>query len=138
NGTYVRVGLDNRSFTINPFSLPKTKENLQFLFSFVKVLITSSGYTLSMDDDQDLWSQVESIYDVDSAHRRLSTLASVLRRPLAQALNKWVGDGQYGMLFDNIEDNLTFASFQTFDFEGMHNSPEMLEPFLFYVLHRAS
>jgi type IV secretion system protein VirB4 len=138
NGTYVRVGLDSRSFTINPFSLPKTKENLQFLFSFVKVLIISSGYDPSMDEDQDLWSQIESIYDLDATHRRLSTLASVLRRPLAQALTKWVGDGQYGMLFDNTEDNLTFASFQAFDFEGMDNFPEILEPLLFYVLHRAS
>jgi type IV secretion system protein VirB4 len=137
-GTYVRVGLDNRAFSINPFSLPKTKENLHFLFSFVKVLITSSGYTPSMEDDQDLWSQLESIYDIDPSHRRLSTLVSVLRRPVAQALTKWVGEGQYGMLFDNIEDNLTFATFQAFDFEGMDKYPEMLEPLLFYVLHRAS
>jgi len=136
-GVHVRVGLD-QGFSINPFSLPKTKENLQFLFSFVKVLIASSGHTPTMDDDQDLWTQIESLYDIPASYRRLATLASVLRRPLAQALAKWIGDGQYGRLFDNLEDNLTFATFQAFDFEGMDKYPEMLEPLLFYVLHRAS
>ena len=27
--------------------------------------------------------------------------------------------GQYGPIFDNAEDSLTFAAFQTFDFQGM-------------------
>ena len=46
--------------------------------------------------------------------------------------------GQYGALFDNVEDNLTFAPFQTFDFEGMDKVPQLLEPLLFYILHRAN
>jgi type IV secretion system protein VirB4 len=137
-GTYVRVGVDHRSFSINPFSLPRTKENLQFLFSFVKVLVSSSGYTPSLEDEQDLWLRIDSMFDIEAEHRRLSTLATIVRRPLGQALTKWHGDGQYGTLFDNVDDNLTFATFQTFDFEGMDKYPEMLEPLLFYVLHRAS
>src|SRR5262249_7303448 len=39
--------------------------------------------------------------------------------------------------FDNINDTLTLARFQTFDFEGMAKVPQVLEPLLFYVLHRA-
>ena len=38
-GSYLNVGQEARDFTINPFSLPPTKENLQFLFSFFRVLI---------------------------------------------------------------------------------------------------
>jgi hypothetical protein len=33
------LGQETRDFTIDPFSLPQTKENLQFLFSFFQVLI---------------------------------------------------------------------------------------------------
>src|SRR5437016_11235329 len=36
-GSYLNVGQEARDFTINPFSLPQTKENLQFLFSFFRV-----------------------------------------------------------------------------------------------------
>src|ERR1700722_4440324 len=38
-GSYLNVGQEARDFTINPFSLPQTKENMQFLFSFFRVLI---------------------------------------------------------------------------------------------------
>ena len=41
-------------------------------------------------------------------------------------------------LFDNVEDTLTFQRLQCFDFEGLDKYPLLLEPLLFYVLHRAS
>ena len=46
--------------------------------------------------------------------------------------------GQYGFLFDNVEDTLSFSRFQTFNFHGWDDAPEVLEPLLFYVLHRAT
>src|SRR6266446_3422584 len=70
--------------------------------------------------------------------RRLFTLGNILNRRLAEPLHKWVGDGSYGSLFDNPEDNLTLARFQCFDFEGMDKYPQVLEPLLFYILHRAN
>ena len=38
-GTYLNVGLKNPGFTINPFSLDPTHENLNFLYLFLRVLI---------------------------------------------------------------------------------------------------
>jgi type IV secretion system protein VirB4 len=35
-------------------------------------------------------------------------------------------------------DTLTLSHFQTFDFEGMDKYPQVLEPLLFYILHRAN
>ena len=51
---------------------------------------------------------------------------------------RWTRAGQYGFLFDNPEDTLSFSQFQTFNFAGWGDVPEVLEPLLFYVLHRAS
>jgi type IV secretion system protein TrbE len=138
DGRYLRVGIDHRSFTINPFRLPQTKENLHFLFSFVKVLIESGGYAMTSKEERDLFEQIGNLYEVDPDQRRLFTLANILSRSLAQHLHKWVEGGQYGALFDNVEDDLTFTAFQTFDFEGMDKYPQVLEPLLFYVLHRAN
>jgi len=42
------------------------------------------------------------------------------------------------LLFDHVEDTLTCAKFQCFDFEGLDKYPQLLEPLLFYVLHRAN
>ncbi|HWY48938.1 MAG TPA: DUF87 domain-containing protein [Bryobacteraceae bacterium] len=137
-GSYLRAGVENRAFTINPFRLPPTKQNLHFLFSFVKVLIESGGYSMTNQEERDLYEQIGNLYEVDPEQRRLFTLANILSRNLADHLRKWVEGGQYGPLFDNVEDNLTFAAFQTFDFEGMDKYPQVLEPLLFYVLHRAN
>lgn len=137
-GSYLQVGIEQRSFTINPFRLEPTKENLHFLFSFVKVLIEAGGYRMTSPDERDLYEQVENLYQIDSDQRRLFTLMNILSRSLAQQLTKWCQGGQYGALFDNREDNLTFAPFQTFDFEGMDKYPQVLEPLLFYILHRAN
>jgi hypothetical protein len=57
---------------------------------------------------------------------------------LKERLHRWTRGGQYGFLFDNAEDTLSFKSFQTFNFHGWNDAPEVLEPLLFYVLHRAS
>ena len=62
----------------------------------------------------------------------------VVNRGMAEHLHKWVGDGPYAPLFDNVEDNLTLARFQCFDFEGMNRYPGLIEPLLFYILHRAN
>jgi len=138
DGSYLRVGIETRSFSINPFRLPPTKENLHFLFSFVKVLIESGEYSMTGKEERDLYEQIGNLYEVDLDQRRLFTLSNILSRNLSDHLRKWVEGGQYGALFDNVEDNLAFAAFQSFDFEGMDKYPQVLEPLLFYVLHRAN
>jgi type IV secretion system protein TrbE len=137
-GSYLRVGLDGETFTINPFLLDSTRDNLQFLFSFVKVLIEAGTTRLTSEDERDLYAQIENLYEVEPEQRRLLTLANMLNRRLRQALEQWVEGGPFGSLFDNVDDTLTFARFQTFDFEGMDKVPQVLEPLLFYVLHRAN
>jgi len=46
--------------------------------------------------------------------------------------------GQFGFLFDNPQDTMSFSRFQCFDFQQMSRYPELLEPLLFYILHRAN
>jgi type IV secretory pathway VirB4 component len=49
-GAYLNVGLKNPGFTINPFSLEPTPENLNFLYLFLRVLIEAGGrYELTPD-----------------------------------------------------------------------------------------
>jgi type IV secretion system protein VirB4 len=138
-GSYVRVGLESEGFRINPFSLPPTKENLDFLALFLKVLIqgTKAG-ELDPATERDLFHQVENLYAVDPSLRTLGVLANTLGRDTANRLSKWTRGGQFGFLFDNAEDTISFSRFQCFDFQRMSQYPELLEPLLFYILHRAN
>ena len=138
-GSYVRVGLESEDFHINPFSLPPTKENLDFLALFVKVLIQGQK-TVDLDPaaERDLYHQIENLYAVDPALRTLGVLANTLGHDLSARLAKWTRSGQFGFLFDNAQDTISFSRFQCFDFQRMNGYPELLEPLLFYILHRAN
>lgn len=138
-GSVWRMGLTHRAFTINPFCLESTAEHRHFLVSFVRVLLQSGGqYRVTAQDDRDLHEAVENIYALDPPQRRLFTLANLLPRTLSPHLHRWIQGGPYEALFDNVEDTLTFQRVQCFDFEGLEKYPMLLEPLLFYVLHRAN
>jgi len=138
-GAYIRVGMNSPDFKINPFSLPPTKANLDFLSLFVQVLAEANGESrLTAEQEQDLYHQIENLFEIDADLRTLSTLANTLERGLAARLQKWTEGGQFGFLFDNAKDALTFSRFQCFDFQGMSQYPQIVEPLLFYILHRAN
>ncbi|MGB2622649.1 MAG: type IV secretion system DNA-binding domain-containing protein, partial [Candidatus Acidiferrum sp.] len=138
-GSYVKIGINSPDFRINPFSLPPTKENLDFLALFVKVLLQgSSPIDLEPGEERDLYQQIENLYSVDPGLRTLGVLANTLGHRIADRLAKWTRGGQFGFLFDNSEDTISFSRFQCFDFQKMSQYPEILEPLLFYILHRAN
>jgi type IV secretion system protein TrbE len=138
-GSYVPVGLESGDFKINPFSLPPTKENLDFLALFLKVLVQGTRVgELEPSTERELFHQVENLYAVDPSLRTLGVLANTLGRDVANRLSKWTRGGQFGFLFDNAEDTISFSRFQCFDFQRMGRYPELLEPLLFYILHRAN
>ncbi|MGH9826186.1 MAG: VirB4 family type IV secretion system protein, partial [Blastocatellia bacterium] len=135
-GTYIKVGPHAPGFKINPFCLPKTKSNLDFLALFVQVLADNHGGTkLSVEEEQELYQQIENLYSVDPELRTLGVLANTLPRSLSLKLQKWTAGGQFGFLFDNVEDTVSFSRFQCFDFQGMDQYSQILEPLLFYILH---
>ena len=138
-GSYLNVGQEARDFTINPFSLPYGKDTLQFLFSFFRVLIEGSEqrYRLDFKEERKLWDAIERVYALEPEQRTVSNLSNIIGE-LKDRLHRWTRGGQYGFLFDNPQDTLSFSRFQTFNFAGWGDAPEVLEPLLFYVLHRAS
>ena len=136
-GSYVQIGLQQRDVTINPFVLDRTPENLHFLHAFVRVLLEGAdAYRLSDAEDRELYDAIENLYVLEADQRRLFTLANLLPRALAGRLRKWVDGGRYADLFDHVEDTLDVQRFQVFDFEESRAYPDVLEPLLFYVLHR--
>ena len=138
-GRYLEIGLRHADVTINPFSLEPSPENLHFLHAFVHVLLAGDdGYRLSELEDREVYEAIENLYVLDSSQRRLFTLANLLPRALAGRLHKWVDGGRYAGLFDNLHDTLTVERLQVFDFEAMRAYPGLLEPLLFYVLHRVT
>ena len=108
DGSYVEIGLRQNDVSINPFSLEPTPEHLHFLHAFVRVLLEGDdNYRVSDLEDREIYEAVENLYVLDRSQRRLFTLANLLPRALAGRLHKWIGEGRYASLFDNVDDTLT-------------------------------
>ena len=139
-GSYLELGLRQQGVTINPFDLDApSPEQLHFLHAFTKILLEGDdSHPLSDLEDRETYEAVENLFVLDRSQRRLFTLANLLPRALAARLHKWVDGGRYAALFDNPRDTLTMDRLQVFDFESMRDYPSLLEPLLFYVLHRVS
>ena len=137
-GTYIRVGLNHRISRSIPFRFPLRRRTWIFSASSSRCWLRRTGIPITAEQEQDLYHQIENLFEIDADLRTLSTLANTLERDLAARLQKWTEGGQFGFLFDNAKDTLTFSRFQCFDFQGMSQYPQIVEPLLFYILHRAN
>jgi type IV secretion system protein VirB4 len=136
-GSYLELGVQHKGVRLNPFAFEPTPEHLHFLHAFVKVLLEGRGsHGLTDAEDRALYDGIVNLYVLNPEHRRLFNLGHLIPRGLSERLNNWVGGGRYSALFDNVEDTLTVRNLQVFEFEAMREYPDLLEPLLFYVLHR--
>jgi type IV secretion system protein VirB4 len=133
-GRVDRIGKDGPR--VNPFALEPTESNIQFLYSFIKLLLTNGGAELEPEDDDVIHKAVQDTYLLDASNRRLSNL--FLPKKLDRYLSKWVGRGVYNAIFDNVEDSLSLSRIQCFDFQGVNNAQyaDLIEPLMVWLLRR--
>jgi type IV secretion system protein TrbE len=136
-GSYFEISLQSQESTINPFCLPPSVDNLQFLFYFVRMLLGKDRAASLQDqaaEDAYIQEAVEAIYGLNQKDRRLRNLS--LPSPLYARLARWCEGGQYGHLFDNERDTIAFSHFTAFEFQGMEKNLDALAPLLFYITQR--
>ena len=121
---------------MNPFALEPTESNLKFLYSFVKLLLTNSGAELEPEDDDVIFTAVQGMYHLDVLNRRLRNL--YLPKHLQRFLAKWIGNGIYNAVFDNMTDELSLSRLQCFDCQGVNNKQyaDLIEPLMVWLLRR--
>ena len=131
-GRVDRIGKDGPR--VNPFALVPTESNLKFLYSFVRLLLANGGAELEPEDDDVIHRAVQDMYLLDRENRRLSNL--YLPKKLDRYLSKWVRDGVYHAIFDNVEDSLSLSRLQCFDFQGVNNEQhaDLIEPLMVWLL----
>ena len=121
---------------VNPFSLEPTEDNLKFLYSFIKLLLTNGGAELKPEDEDVILPAVTGVYQLEPEMRRLAYLH--LPPHLNRYLSKWTGKGVYAAIFDNVHDELELGRVQCFDFQGVDNAQhaDLIEPLMVWLLRR--
>jgi type IV secretory pathway VirB4 component len=132
-GSYLNVGLKTPGFTINPFSLEPTPENMNFLYLFLRVLIEAQGrYELTSADERALFSAIERHYKLPPEIRTLTNFASILG-PLGERLHRWTRAGQFGHIFD-IHSNLNLITDKGSVYSFTLDDQESAEPDLKVII----
>jgi type IV secretion system protein VirB4 len=125
---------------VNPFVIDPTPDGREFVFNCVRSLAEASGeYHLTMDDELMLHRRIEGIFHLPQKLRRLSVLRDALTGDLRLALSRWCQGGQYGAIFDNVEDELTIGDLHLFEFVGVTKGarmPDYVEPLKAYIIYR--
>ena len=138
-GAYLELRLEDGQMPcrLNPFrALAPTPDNLQFLESFVRMLLEIEGKTCDAQERAEVRSQIGTLYEIDPADRTLSSLRGLLPASLRDPLGVWTEGGVWGSVFDNEADTLTLANWQALDLAGAADKPELARALLFYLLHR--
>ena len=136
-GTTVTPG--SASCKLNPFHLPETTANRDFLALWVSTLIDPYGAQLTQSSFAFFQSLIDQMLALPRAARRLSALLPIVREAdgvLANSLQRFCAGGQYGELFDMPEDQFKPAPLISWDISRWMNDPNASIPLAGYLLHR--
>lgn len=136
-GGYLDIHLDRPTVHLNPFALPPTPSNLDFQRRFLRVLLEGDGQPPLTDaEDRQLQRAVTHLVAHETEMRRLSTLRWMIPNHLARRLENWFEGGRYGKFFDHPHDDFAIQSLQVLELGALADLPDVLDPVLFYFLHR--
>ena len=146
NGGYLTVqnGLPTG---FNPFQLDNTEENIQFLISFTKLLLSMDKQPIRTYEELGLTDAVRSVMAMPREMRRLGLVPQYLQdgltkeereNSLSKRLYRWVDNGDLAWVFDNPVDLLDFDKYPNFGIDGTEflDNPQIRTPLAFYLLYR--
>jgi type IV secretion system protein VirB4 len=113
----------------NPFRLPPTKRNLNFIKKLMRILCTRNGQTLFPRDELRLSQAVDAVMkELPAEHRGfgITRLLENLTEPPTEAqenglrvrLSQWAQGGEYGWVFDNDLDTFDIGECDNFGIDG--------------------
>ena len=136
-GQYLRPG--TAALKLNPFHLPQSPGNREFLALWLSTLIDPSGQQLTRSSLAFFQSLVDHMYTLPLSQRRLSALIPLAREAdalLAMALQPFCAGGAFGELFDMPEDTFATSNLIGWDISPWITNAQTRVPLLSYLLHQ--
>jgi len=130
------------SIKLNPMLLARERANWSFLAEWIEGLIASRGYQVTAADAKEIHEAVAHVgskFDdpsTDPQFFRLLTVRTLLPGNLRDQLAEWVGDGQRGNIFDNLEDGFALGDFTAIEMGHVMKDPRVARAFMDYAFHR--
>jgi hypothetical protein len=138
-GTYLVLSLDHPGIKINPFVLPRSKDNIEFIARLIKMLMAGEDdWKPTPEQEQRIYGQIEAMYRLKEtrglSYARFGQMS--LGADMQPRFAKWIGEGQYANWFDNSEDTFELSDWLTIEFSGFRKHSHILTPLCFYLWQR--
>ncbi len=125
--------------TINPFLMPDTAANREFLSLWVATLIDSQGEHITQEMMQLFARVIEQMYTSPEIERSLSSLITLVGREnsdFAEKLSVWKTGAHSGWIHDTIDKIRLRHDVIGFDISEIIKRPDIRIPVVSYMLHR--
>ncbi|MEH8108841.1 VirB4 family type IV secretion/conjugal transfer ATPase [Gallibacterium anatis] len=130
----------------NPFMLDDTPENRDFLNQLMVMLVTNDNSTVTAKEREQISFAVKAVMSLDKKYRTrgISRFLENIQddfsdeNSIKQRLKMWVNGEQYGWIFDNEYDNLSFDEYPLYGFDGTEilDNSYVVSAVAMYILHR--
>ncbi len=123
----------------NPFLLPETPANREFLALWVSTLIDPTGTQLNQSTLSFFQMAVDHMLAQPRANRRMGMLVAFMREAdplIASAIQRFAAGGPFGELFDMPEDNFAVGNLTHWNVAPFIADPVTRAPLMAYILHR--
>lgn len=131
----------------NPFQLEDTEENIQFLISFVKLILSMDKQPIKTYEELNLTEAVRAVMAMPKKYRRLGLVPQYLvegttreerENSLSKRLTRWIEGGDLAWVFDNVADDLDFEKYPNFGIDGTEflDNAQVRTPIAYYLLYR--
>lgn len=124
---------------LNPFLLPETPANRDFLALWLSTLVDPTGVQLNRSTLSFFQAAVDYMLQQPRAQRRMATLVAFLREAdalLAASVQRFAAGGVFGELFDMPEDTFAVGNLTAWDIRRWMADPATRAPLTGYLLHR--
>lgn len=136
-GSYIDLlGEKEPAIKLNPLRFILEEKHWPWIKSFIELLLSYRNVALTADDDKTIQNAIEKVaLHGDPALRRLSALKSHLDTRLSAELDIWCEGGQFGNIFDNVEDEFNLSSFVAIEMGGLLSNEKLAVAFLDYAFY---
>ncbi|MCD8339473.1 MAG: hypothetical protein LUC43_04645 [Burkholderiales bacterium] len=146
-GSYLRIE-NGQPTGMNPFQLPKTEENVQFLIRFTKKLVTYGKTPLTTNQETSLVQAVRAVMNMAPNIRRLSYVVQNMTEgtnerekedSVPKRLARWIGNGDLAWCFDNPVNEFDLNESPIFGIDGTDflDNEEVCSLFTDLIFHMA-
>jgi type IV secretion system protein VirB4 len=124
---------------LNPFLLPQTPANREFLALWLSTLVDPTGVQLNRSTLSFFQSAIDYMMQLPPAQRRIPALVAYLREAdvlLANTVARFAAGNEFGNLFDMPEDTFSLGNISAWDIQRWMQNPLTRAPLTGYLLHR--